>query len=146
MLFCIVYRDHRELHDRTHPFPTRRSSDRARGQALRFNDTLHTGLAAKSRGRNGAVTRWRQCVDLLAQFDRAEGTELSDAGRDALLSELAALRGQIDERQRMSTVIDLGSRLRSPALIKFFAADRPSICAAAMTRAQLGDEIGRAHV
>src|SRR3546814_1219659 len=39
----------------------------------------------------------------------------------------------------MSTVIDLGSRLRSPALIKFFAADRPSICAAAMTRAQLGD-------
>lgn len=108
---------------------------------MRFNDTLHTVLAAKSLGRNGAVTRWRQCVDLLAQFDRAEGTELSDADRDALLSELTALRGQIDERQRMSTVIDLGSRLRSPVLIKFFAADRPSICAAAMTRAQLGDSL-----
>src|SRR3546814_1859366 len=93
---------------------------------------------AKSLGRHGAVTRWRQCVDLLAQFDRAEGTELSDADRDALLSELAALRGQIDERQRMSTVINLGSRLLSHPLINFFTADRPSIFATALPTSTMG--------
>ncbi len=109
---------------------------------MRFNDQLHTVLSASPRNGGAAVTRWRQCVDLLAQYDRAGmATGMTAGDRDALLAELAKLSGQVDERQRISTVIDLGRRLRSPALVRFFAADRPSICAAAMARAQLPDGV-----
>lgn len=108
---------------------------------MRFNDQLQTILAAKPPGGGGSVTRWRQCVDLLAQYDRPGPEGMSEAERNALLRELESLRTQIGERQRISTVVDLGTRLRSPALARFFAADRPSICAAAMARAQLPDGV-----
>lgn len=41
----------------------------------------------------------------------------------------------------MASVVELGSRLRSPALVTFFAQDRASISAAAMARAQLPDAL-----
>lgn len=66
---------------------------------------------------------------------------MSDADREAILEELEALRDKVNERQRISTVVDIGTRLRSPALVRFFGTDRPSICAAAMVRAQLPDGI-----
>ncbi|MBK5263669.1 MAG: sensor histidine kinase, partial [Alphaproteobacteria bacterium] len=94
---------------------------------------------AQSPSGNGAVTRWRQCVDLLAQFDRADGEGIAPADRKSLLNILESMRDQISERQRISTVVDLGSRLRSPTLVRFFAADRSAICAAAMARATLPD-------
>ena len=34
---------------------------------MRFNDLMQTVLAADDRAGLGAVTLWRQCVDLLAQ-------------------------------------------------------------------------------
>ncbi|MBB4642299.1 sensor histidine kinase [Rhizorhapis suberifaciens] len=108
---------------------------------MRFNDQLHTILAAKPPGAGGAVTRWRQCVDILAQYDRPSRGGMSDADREAILEELEALRDKVNERQRISTVVDIGTRLRSPALVRFFGTDRPSICAAAMVRAQLPDGI-----
>lgn len=111
-----------------------------RESELRFNDQLHT-ILAKPPGSGGAITRWRQCVDILAQYDRPFSGSMTETDRGAILDELEALRGKVDERQRISTVVDIGSRLRSPTLVRFFGADRPSICAAAMARAQLPDGI-----
>ena len=112
---------------------------------MRFNDLMQTVLAADGQG-SGAVTLWRQCVDLLAQRDRADRTTLTDEERAKLLARMEYLRGSVSETQRIASVVELGTRLRSPTLVRFFAQDRPAICAAAMARANLPDEIGRAHV
>lgn len=109
------------------------------GTTVRFNDLTHTVLAAGERSGQGAVTLWRQCVDMLAQHDRADRPGMADPDRAALLERLDGLRPLLTETQRMASVVELGSRLRSPALIRFFAQDRPSISAAAMARAELPD-------
>ncbi|BAV63776.1 sensor histidine kinase [Sphingobium cloacae] len=106
---------------------------------MRFNDVMQTVLSAESRSGPGAVTLWRQCVDLLAQHDRAE-RPMSGEDRAALLDRLTNLRTQLSEAQRIATVVELGSRLSSPALVEFFAHDRPSIAAAAIARARLSDD------
>ncbi|WP_070151362.1 sensor histidine kinase [Sphingobium phenoxybenzoativorans] len=108
---------------------------------MRFNDLMQTVLAAEERSGPGAVTLWRQCVDLLAQNDRPGQPAMPANERDALLDRLDSLRSKVTETQRISTVVELGTRLRSPSLIRFFADDRPSICAAAMARARLPDDI-----
>jgi signal transduction histidine kinase len=59
--------------------------------------------------------------------------------RQALLDRLSALRPRVSETQRIATVVELGARLRSPGLLRFFAQDRPAIAAAAMARARLPD-------
>lgn len=105
---------------------------------MRFNDLMQTVLSAESRSGPGAVTLWRQCVDLLAQHDRMERPMPSD-DRDALLGRLIDLRPQLSEAQRIATVVELGPRLSSPTLVEFFAGDRPSIAAAAIARARLAD-------
>lgn len=105
---------------------------------MRFNDLMQTVLSAENRSGPGAVTLWRQCVDLLAQHDKAE-RPMADDGRAALLERLTALRPQLSEAQRIATVVELGSRLTSPALVEFFAGDRASIAAAAIARARLAD-------
>lgn len=107
---------------------------------VRFNDLMQTVLAAENRSGLGAVTLWRQCVDLLAQNDRPDRKPLPDEERTALLERLAELRPQLSETQRIATVVELGGRLRSPTLVEFFANDRPSIAAAAMSRARLPDD------
>ncbi|MDX3900486.1 MAG: histidine kinase dimerization/phospho-acceptor domain-containing protein [Sphingobium sp.] len=108
---------------------------------VRFNDLMHTVLAAGERSGLGAVTLWRQCVDMLAQQDRADrpGHAMAEADRQALLDRLESLRPSLSETQRMASVVEMGNRLRSPALVRFFAQDRPAISAAAMARAQLPD-------
>ena len=111
------------------------------GIRVRFNDLMQTVLAAEERSGPGAVTLWRQCVDLLAQNDSAERPRLDPADRDALLERLENLRPRVSETQRIATVVELGSRLRSPALVRFFADDRAPICAAAMARARLPDYV-----
>jgi len=111
-----------------------------KGIRVRFNDLMQTVLAAENRSGLGAVTLWRQCVDLLAQNDRADRKSLPDEERLVLLERLAALQSQLSETQRIATVVELGGRLRSPALVEFFANDRPAIAAAAMSRARLPDE------
>ncbi|HKT77125.1 MAG TPA: HAMP domain-containing sensor histidine kinase [Sphingobium sp.] len=110
------------------------------GNRVRFNDLMQTVLAAENRSGLGAVTLWRQCVDLLAQNDRADRKSLPAEERSMLLQRLAGLRAQLSETQRIATVVELGGRLRSPALVEFFANDRPSIAAAAMSRARLPDD------
>lgn len=111
-----------------------------KGNRVRFNDLMQTVLAAENRSGLGAVTLWRQCVDLLAQNDRADRGALPDEERAALLDRLTALQSQLSETQRIATVVELGGRLRSPALVEFFANDRPAIAAAAMSRARLPDD------
>ncbi|WP_336961208.1 HAMP domain-containing sensor histidine kinase [Sphingobium aquiterrae] len=103
---------------------------------MRFNDIMQTVLAAEGQG-NGAVTLWRQCVDLLAQYDRPGRPPLDSQDREALLDRMGTLRERLSETQRIATVVELGSRLRSTTLLRFFAQDRPAICAAAMSRARL---------
>ena len=109
------------------------------GNRVRFNDLMQTVLAAENRSGLGAVTLWRQCVDLLAQNDRPDRKSLPEDERRALLDRLMELRPQLSETQRIATVVELGARLRSPTLVEFFANDRPSIAAAAMSRARLPD-------
>jgi signal transduction histidine kinase len=113
------------------------------GTTLRFNDLMNTVLAAGERSGLGAVTLWRQCVDLLAQHDRpdGQGAGLPREEKAALLERLEGLRPALTETQRMASVVELGGRLRSPALVHFFAQDRASISAAAMARAQLPDAL-----
>lgn len=106
---------------------------------VRFNDLMQTVLAAESRTGLSTVTLWRQCVDLMAQHDRAGGAPMAADARDALLQRLSTLRTQVSETQRIATVVELGGRLRSPALVRFFAEDRPAVAAAAMARARLPD-------
>lgn len=109
------------------------------GILVRFDDLMQTVLAADDRAGLSAVTLWRQCADLLAQRDRADRPGMGAEERDALLDRLKALQPRLTETQRIASVVELGSRLRSPALVRFFAHDRPSIAAAAMARAQLPD-------
>lgn len=109
------------------------------GICVRFNDLMQTVLSAESRSGLGAVTLWRQCVDLLAQNDRYDRAVMSDAERSALLERLTGLLPKLSETQRIATVVELGGRLRSPTLVEFFANDRPAIAAAAMSRAKLPD-------
>ncbi|HUD95621.1 HAMP domain-containing sensor histidine kinase [Sphingobium sp.] len=108
---------------------------------MRFNDLMQTVLAADDRGGPNAVTLWRQCVDLLAQHDRAGRETVGPHDRAILIDRLSALRPKLSETQRIATVVELGRRLRSATLVSFFAADRPSIAAAAMARADLPDAI-----
>lgn len=108
---------------------------------VRFNDLMQTVLAAEDRSGIGAVTLWRQCVDLLAQHDRYDRSAIGPIERSALLERLGSLRQKLSETQRIATVVELGSRLRSVTLVEFFAGDRPSIAAAAMARAQLPDAL-----
>ena len=107
---------------------------------MRFNDLMQTVLAAGDGQGPNAVTLWRQCVDLLAQGDRAGRGGLTAEERDGLLERLAALRGKLSETQRLATVVELGGRLQSPSLVRFFSDDRPSVTAAAIARARLPDE------
>lgn len=108
---------------------------------MRFNDLTQTVLAVEDRTGTAATTLWRQCVDLLAQHDQAGKTGLRQEDRVALVGRLHDLRGSLTEAQRISSVVELGSRLRSPALVEFFASDRPAVCAAAMARARLPDDV-----
>lgn len=108
---------------------------------MRFNDLMQTVLAADDRAGLGAVTLWRQCVDLLAQQDRADRPGIGAKERGQLLERMAQLRPKLSETQRIATVVELGRRLRSASLVEFFAGDRPSIAAAAIARAQLPDAV-----
>ncbi|MGD9810660.1 MAG: sensor histidine kinase [Sphingobium sp.] len=106
---------------------------------MRYNDLTQTVLAAESRTGVAAASLWRQCVDVLAQHDQPGKTMLRQEDRVALVARLHDLSSELSEAQRIASVVELGSRLRSPALVEFFASDRPAVCAAAISRARLPD-------
>ncbi len=110
---------------------------------MRFNDLLRTVLAHGGEGHAAAVTRWRQCIDLVAQYDvsgarTAHG--LSDVDAQAVFDVLADLCQRLGPEQRVSSIVELGGRLRSARLCRFLAQDHPAVVTTVMTRARLMDE------
>ncbi len=110
---------------------------------MRFNDLLRTVLAHGGEGHAAAVTRWRQCIDLVAQYDVSGARSahgLSDEDAQAVFDVLADLCKRLGPEQRVASIIELGGRLRSARLCRFLAQDHPAVVTAVMTRARLMDE------
>jgi signal transduction histidine kinase len=109
---------------------------------MRFNDLLRTVIANIGDGTGAAVTRWRQCMDLLAQYDVAGAggaSGITDEERAAVLERIAQMRPAISLEQRIASVVELGPRLRSPGLVRLLSQDHPSVVVAMMTHVRLAD-------
>ena len=109
---------------------------------MRFNDLLRTVLANSSDGAYAVVTRWRQCIDLLAQYDVSgapPAQALGEEDRAHILSVIDAMRPRLSVEQRVAAVVELGGRLRSPGLVGLLAQDHPALVAATMNAARLSD-------
>ncbi|HWJ69156.1 MAG TPA: histidine kinase dimerization/phospho-acceptor domain-containing protein [Sphingobium sp.] len=106
---------------------------------MRFNDLLRTVLANMGDGTVATVTRWRQCIDLLAQYDVSGADALHAGDRDAILRQLEAMRPQLSVAQRVASVVELGGRLRSPGLVRLLAQDHPTLVVAMMAGVTLAD-------
>jgi len=110
---------------------------------MRFNDLLRTVLANDGEGIGSAVTRWRQCIDLVAQYDVSGATpahKLTEEDAVAIFRVLAELRPRLGAEQRVASIVELGGRLRSVRLCRFLAQDHPAVVSAVMARARLVDE------
>lgn len=109
---------------------------------MRFNDLLRTVLANMGDGTVATVTRWRQCIDLLAQYD-VSGARAANAlaaeDRDAILTQLESMRPQVSVEQRVASIVELGSRLRSAGLVRLLGQDHPTLVAAMMATVTLSD-------
>ncbi|MBO9579468.1 MAG: sensor histidine kinase [Sphingobium sp.] len=111
---------------------------------MRFNDLLRTVLAHGGEGLAAAVTRWRQCIDLVAQYDVSGAStahRLTEEEAEAVFAVLGELSRQIGPEQRVASIVELGGRLRSLRLCRFLAQDHPAVVAATMARARLTDEV-----
>jgi signal transduction histidine kinase len=107
---------------------------------MRFNDLLRTVLANTGEGAGAAITRWRQCVDLLAQYDVSgarSGPVISPHERNVVLSIIEEMRPRVSLDQRIASVVELGSRLRSAALVRLLSQDHPSLVVAMMQEVRL---------
>lgn len=110
---------------------------------MRFNDLLRTVLAHGGEGMAAAVTRWRQCIDLVAQYDVSgarTAQSLTEEEAEAVFAVLGELSKQLGPEQRVASIVELGGRLRSLRLCRFLAQDHPAVVAATMARARLTDE------
>ena len=110
---------------------------------MRFNDILRTVLANAGEGPSATLTRWRQCIDLLAQHDISGSTaanSLDPEHRELVLDMLAEMRPQVSLGQRISSVMELGRRLRSPGLVRLLSDDHPKLVAGMIGNVQLSDE------
>lgn len=109
---------------------------------MRFNDILRTVLANPGEGATATVTRWRQCIDLIAQHD-VSGAQpprmLDEEDRDLVLGIIARLSPQVPLEKRIASIVELGGRLRSPGLVRSLAQDHPSLVAALMSHVRLAD-------
>lgn len=103
---------------------------------MRYNDLLETVLAMRGDDTGAAVTRWRQCLDLLAQMP---ADAFDSQGTDRLLGSLEAVRQQVPLDRRVSSVEELGGLIRSPVLVRFLANDHSSVVSATMRQARLPD-------
>jgi len=109
---------------------------------MRINDLLRTVVANMGDGTGATVTRWRQCIDLLAQYD-VSGAQVANAigaeDRDAILGLIEHMRTRVSADQRIASIVELGPRLRSPALVRLLAQDHPSLVTAMMANVCLVD-------
>jgi len=103
---------------------------------MRFDDRLATVLKKPATGETIARIQYRQLLDLL-------GTSANDPDEPAIDSaylRLAELSGMIPLPARAAMVAEPMLRLRNPRLIAQLADGEPSIAAAALSAAQLGEE------
>ncbi|WP_443971018.1 sensor histidine kinase [Sphingobium sp. CR28] len=107
---------------------------------MRFDDLLETVMAMRGHGAGLAVTRWRQCVDLLAQRAGDTTDFLASEEIEQLLASLDDVRQRVPLSQKVASVVELGSWLRSPVLVRFLAGDHPAVATATMGRARLADD------
>ncbi|MBT2185565.1 sensor histidine kinase [Sphingobium nicotianae] len=109
---------------------------------MRFNDLLSTVLANMGEGTGATVTRWRQCIDLLAQYDVSgahSANALAPEDRDSILGMIEDMRARLSADQRIASIAELGSRLRSPSLVRLLAQDHPSLVSSMMANVRLTD-------
>jgi signal transduction histidine kinase len=110
---------------------------------MRFNDLLRTVLANGGESTAAAVTRWRQCIDLVAQYDVSgarSAQRLSTEDAEAVFQVLGGLCKRLGPEQRVAAIVELGGRLRSKRICRFLAQDHPAVVIAVMNRARLVDE------
>ncbi len=98
-----------------------------------FDDRLATMLAYSARDDGARTAIWVQIVDLLAQ-DR--GDRIDQLTIDAL-ARLREWRGLVPERRRLASAVSIAGRPVSPALVRFFAEDSPSVAAPVLVRVPL---------
>jgi signal transduction histidine kinase len=98
---------------------------------LRFNDTIVTVLGLSDAPATALAAKWRQLVDLLAQ--RADGSEA-----DAAFAWLRSRRDAVPAATRRQAAEALSGRRVTPAIVTFFAEDRPQVAAPVLSASQLG--------
>lgn len=108
---------------------------------MRFNDLIATVLAGRGENDSSRAIMWRQCMDLLAQFDSddAVGGASHSADLDRAEAALETLRRQVGTDQKLAALAELGSRLTSPRLVRFLMEEETPVQMAAMRRARLSD-------
>ncbi len=100
-----------------------------------YDDRLDTVLRGDSSTPSGAAAQYRQLLDLIGN----DVTQLAPASAAVALSRLHALRFALSAQHRLAAVAELGSRLRSPALLRYLCEDRPEIATQAVSSARLTD-------
>ncbi|MCE7797958.1 hypothetical protein LWE61_15520 [Sphingobium sufflavum] len=104
---------------------------------MRFNDLIPTILSGRGEGQWANAILWRQCVDLLAQYDPGSGRDAADL--DPVATTLRSISGQVEREQKLAALRELGNRLTSPRLVRLLLADDAPVQVAAMGKARLAD-------
>lgn len=105
---------------------------------MRFNDLIPTVLSGRANGRWSDAILWRQCVDLLAQFDRNGGEGAAEL--DPIIAVLQDVGARLPTDQKLSALREMGGRLTSPRLIHILLADDGPVQIMAMANARLPDD------
>jgi hypothetical protein len=103
---------------------------------MHFDDRLATVLRSRSSGASMARIQFRQLLDLLGTLPvESEGAQI-----DAACDRLGELAGVIPAAERAAMLREPGMRLRNPRLVALLAGGEPSVAAATIAAAQLGEE------
>ncbi len=102
---------------------------------MRFDDRLETALRQAGDTDFGAVSKWQQLVDLLAQSP----TQFDVAHVAAGLLEARKLISAVPLTTRVECVNALAGRIKSAPLVQLLAGDAPPVAAAAIAGAVLTD-------
>jgi len=100
---------------------------------VRFDDMIATMLARSEDQPSAVSAKWRQLSDLLAQRGGGE----AEAAEDAALRWLETRRGEVPLAARREAARALAGRAIAPAILRFFAADHPSVAAPLIADARL---------
>ncbi len=111
---------------------------------MHFDDRLATVLRHRASGDRAARTQFRQLLDLLGSRAAKRDGQGQQARDESLMAaawlRLGALGESIPADERAAMIREPGLRFRNPELAVHLAEDEPEVAAAALSRAQLGDE------